>query len=189
MAGLDKLLSRLDADCEEQCAAIEADAAMRAQEIFSQAEREQKTQTEKILADAQKEAELIVKKAESAASLNARRAMLSAKVDVIDTTLADAVRKLRSLDAADYFKILAHLAEKQKQPGTGVLFLSEADRRRMPEDFPRMLEDITVSETGIDIRDGFVLKYGDIEINCTFDSMVSASREDLKALAGEILFG
>ena len=48
--------------------------------------------------------------------------------------------------------------------------------------------EITVSDTPGSLSDGFLLKYGDIEINCAFEALMSASRDDLKSIAAENLF-
>lgn len=189
MSGLDKIISRLEQDCEKECSEIETDALSRAHRILTDAEASTKKECDSILENAEKEALLINKKAESSAMLAARRGMLEAKISVIDETIEAAVKKLRALDTESYFSILAHLAKKYALTGTGVMYLSEADKKRMPDKFRSMIEGITISDDTADIQDGFILKYGDIEINCTFNSMLNAAREDLKAIAGEILFG
>ena len=189
MSGLDKIISRLEQDCEKECSEIETEALSRAHRILTDAEASTKEECNRILEDAEKEALLINKKAESSAMLAARRGMLEAKIAVIDETIEAAVKKLRTLDTESYFSVLAHLAKKYALAGAGVMYLSAEDKKRMPEKFRNMIDGITISDDTANIQDGFILKYGDIEINCTFNSMLNAAREDLKATAGEILFG
>lgn len=189
MSGLDKIISRLESDCDAECSAIESEALAKAHVILTDEEKACKAECDKIIADAQKEAELIARKAASSASLSAGRMMLEAKIGVIDETIEAAVNKLRALDTESYFSVLAHLAKKYALPGVGTMFLSVQDLERMPESFPDSLENVLISRAPADIKDGFLLKYGDIDVNCTFESMLNAAREDLKAVAGEILFG
>ena len=46
----------------------------------------------------------------------------------------------------------------------------------------------TVSPVPADIEDGFILKYGDIEVNCTFAALFRAYSQELQAKANELLF-
>ena len=188
MSGLDKMIARLNSDCEARCEQIALDAAADAAGMLEAASRESRAETERILAEADKQAELIEKKAESAAAATARRMMLEAKVALIEETVDASVKKLRSLDAASYFGILERLVEKYRTGEPGVLFFDAADAARIPEGFLRAFPEISVSKDTAPIADGFILKYGDIEINCTFDALRNASTDDLKAVAAEQLF-
>ena len=74
--------------------------------------------------------------------------------------------------------------------------LGEADRKRMPADFPKKLENVlpkgaslTVSDTpSPSVEGGFLLIYGGIEENCTFRALFDAKREALQDIANQILF-
>lgn len=188
MSGLDKMIARLDSECEARCEQIAMNAAADTADMLEAASRESRAETERILSEAEKQAELIAKKAESTAAASARRMMLEAKVALIEETVNAAVKKLRSLDAASYFGILERMVEKYRTGEPGVLFFSASDAARKPEAFLRSFPEISVSEKSAAIADGFILKYGDIEINCTFDALRNASMDDLKAVAAEQLF-
>ena len=189
MSGLDKIISRLEDDCAAECERISAEADGRAAQTIADARAEAERRAAGIIAEAEKDVELITKKAASAASLNDRRMVLEAKSEIINDTVEAAVKKLRALDTQSYFAVLTHLAKKYRMDGHGVMFLSETDLGRMPADFAPSLGDVEISGKPAAVADGFILKYGEIEINCTFGSMLNAARDDLKALAGELLFG
>ena len=188
MSGLDKIIARLEADCADECDNIEMRAQADAAAVMESAAREGKAEAERILADAKSQAELIAKKAESAAAVNDRRMLLEAKVALIDETVEAAVKKLRSLDVKSYFGVLEKLAEKYRTGAPGTLFLSKADLARKPQGFLGAFPEITVSDTPGNMADGFLLKYGDIEINCALEALMNASRDDLKAIAADCLF-
>ena len=188
MSGLDKIIARLESDCADECDQIEIHAQADAVGIIDNAAREGKAEADRILADARSQAELIAKKAESAAAVNDRRMMLEAKVALIDEIVDAAVKKLRSLDIPSYFGVLEKLAEKYRTGASGTLYLSKADLARKPEGFLSAFPEITVADAPGDLSDGFLLKYGDIEINCAFEALMNASRDDLKAIAAENLF-
>ena len=188
MSGLDKIIARLEADCADECDQIEMRAQADAAGIIEGAAREGKAEADRILADAKAQAELIAKKAESTAAVNDRRMLLEAKVALIDETVEAAVKKLRSLDVPSYFGVLEKLAGKYRTGAPGTLYLSVADLARKPEGFLNAFPEITVSDMPGQMDDGFLLKYGDIEINCAFSAFMNASRDDLKAIAAEQLF-
>lgn len=190
MSGIDKITARLLEECEAECASIEDAASLAAANTLAAAE----TQAKAILAEAEekakKEADRIIAGAKSAADLNERRDMLQAKVDLIDEALKKAQWYLRSLNTEDYFKVLFSLAARSRQKGVGEMHLNAKDLARMPASFLQQLgAGIRVSDVPYDIEDGFVLVYGDIEMNCTFSALFAACREELKAKAAEILFG
>lgn len=188
MSGLEKIIARLESDCADECDQIEMRAQADAAAMMESALKEGKAEADRILSDARSQAELIAKKAESTASVNDRRMLLEAKVALIDETVEAAVKKLRSLDEPSYFGVLEKLAAKNRTGAPGTLYLSAADLARKPAGFLSAFPEITISDTPGTLADGFLLKYGDIEINCAFEALKNASRDDLKAIAAEQLF-
>ena len=190
MSGLEKIIARLEAENEAACAEIAAGADARVSEILAEAQAKGNAAIREAEEDARRKAAALVSRAESAGALAGRRELLAAKVELVNEVLEAAADRLRALPADRYFETLAALAVKNRQAGQGVLYLGEADLRRAPESFRVALGDgISLSDTPAPIADGFLLKYGDIELNCPFDALFAAARETLKAEAGELLFG
>ncbi len=194
MSGLDNIISRLDKECSQQCEAILKEAEEKAAGILAETREKAEKQASEKKAAAEKQAKLTLEKAYSSASSLERKMILSEKVELIDGILEKALNKLRSLDEPSYFGVLKKLAEKNAREGKGIMYLYAGDLKRLPADFTSELVNIEISETPLpsaddSLCDGFILKYGDIEINCTFPAMLSASKDELKAVAGEILFG
>ena len=48
--------------------------------------------------------------------------------------------------------------------------------------------ELTFPDKTDDIKNGFILRYGLIEINCSFDSIIDENREELKEKVNAILF-
>ena len=48
---------------------------------------------------------------------------------------------------------------------------------------------LTMSPTTRDLRAGFVLQQGDIEVNCAVETIAELCRSDLAAQVAEVLFG
>ena len=74
--------------------------------------------------------------------------------------------------------------------------LSAEDLERLPAGFEEALNEklkaagasVTLNNTPAKISKGFILAYGDIEINCSFEALFEARREELKELVCGILF-
>lgn len=189
MSGLENIISRIKQDSSAECEKISADAAKRASEIISEAENKAQSLGADIISQAQKKAGLIEQRASSAAVREERTAVLNAKTQLVDSILEKALVKLHRLDKPTYFRTLKLLAEKNALNSEGVMLLNAEDLQRMPADFADGLENIKISAEPCSINDGFILKYGDLEVNCTFAAMLEASRDELKAVAVELLFG
>ena len=99
-------------------------------------------------------------------------------VDFEITKIAEAIRK--AFDAKN----------KQYHPSV-IDFLA----LRVTADFEKKINDglekgakITVSKDPADISDGFILVYGDIEINCSFEALIEDSRDAIKDELNSIFF-
>ncbi len=189
MSGLDNILSRLDKECTSQCEAIREEAEKNAARKIEEAKETAASILQQQMATAHKEAEIIISKAESSAAADERKTLLAVKVELINGILEKALNKLYNLDEPSYFSVLAKLAQKNSLDSHGIMYLSERDLKRMPASFKDELKNITISDEAASIKDGFILKYGDIEVNCSFSAMLGASKDELKAVAGEVLFG
>ena len=190
MSGLEKITARLFEECENECAAVKEAAEASAANTLAAAGEKARELIISAEENAKKEAERIIAGARSSAELNINRELLKTKVELIDEALKKAQWYLHSLNTEDYFKVLFSLAARSRQKGVGEMHLNAADLQRMPASFLQQLgAGIRVSDEPYDIEDGFVLVYGDIEMNCTFSALFASAREELKAKAAQILFG
>ena len=89
------------------------------------------------------------------------------------------------------------MAKKYSHNAAGKILFSAADRRRLPEDFDNKLKIalsekpeaiLTLSEDVTDLNGGFLLIYGDIEENCSFDALFFAAKETLQDKVNSLLF-
>ena len=120
---------------------------------------------------------------------------LLAKQDEIDKVIETAVNTLKNLESDDYFKVILHMVPKYAPSKDGVICFSSEDLARLPEGFEDEINkaldgraSLTLSDKPADINGGFILKYGDIEENCSFDALIESSKETLQDKIGQILF-
>lgn len=190
MNGLDKLKEKIMREAYDNADTIIADAKRRADKISAEFEEKAKAEGKRILDDADKKAEIIVRSATSDATLCGRKKILKEKRRIMDEVFETARKTAAELPDSDYFELIYSIAEKC---GRGELFMSENDKFRLPADFEEKIKllsngEITVSKDFADIKNGFVLKNGMTEEDCSFDGIIDAKSEKLQDMTARILF-
>ena len=180
MAGIDKIIETIAWDSAAKCEEILAAAKEQAGAILADAMARAAKESETAIAEARQRAELGIASAGPRAAQNEKRVLLQMKNEVIGQAVASSLAKLKALPEAEYFDVLARLAAEHAQPGQGEMLLSQKDLDRIPPDFAGKLENITIAPQAADIPDGFILVYGGVEQNCTFEALISARMDDIK---------
>ncbi|MCR4616278.1 MAG: hypothetical protein K5756_09050 [Clostridiales bacterium] len=194
MTGLEKIIGKIGNDSAEKCVSIIADANAKAERILKAAQDECEKVNETVLAEIKTEGERAKELAESAANQKSRQTLLAARIEAINEALAQASLAIKNLPADKYFSALTALAVSNAMPGSGVMRLSKGDLQRLPDGFEKNINsklsdrNISVSDKPADISDGFILVYGDIEINCTVDALIDEKRDELKEKICSIIF-
>ncbi len=196
MSGLDKMISQIKEEADTTAAQILDEANAKATEIRKEADRVCKEVADR--AETQKEAarEDILSRNRSAAQMQRRRSLLQTKQEVIDEIIDAAHASLLAEDTPVYFDNLVKILQKHVQPQNGEIRFNQKDLDRLPEDFPKIAADVAagkggtlrVSEKPCEIDGGFLLVYGDIEENCSFDTLFLAERENLQDKLHTFLF-
>ena len=194
MTGGEKILARILEDAQIQADQIEHEAKDKAKAILAQADTEAQRQKLAILESGRAQANAVVRTAQSNASLIVRNALLKKRRALIEEALDDMLDMLRNQPDTAYFNMLLELAERAARPENGIMLLNTRDLQRLPADFCQRLRtqvscgSITVSDRPCEIDGGFVLQYGDLEINCSFSAMLEARREEMEDLVNRELF-
>ena len=196
MTGIEKIVDRVKLDSAKKCENIIAQAKQQASEIIGRAS----TEGEQLIAGAndkaKAQAEDIIRMAQSGAQQKAGQISLAARIEAVNETLAAAGNAVREMPPDAYFLALSALAVKNAMQGTGEMRLSARDIKRMPPQFKSEINEalskmdsvISISAEPAAIEDGFILVYGDIEINCTFGALIEANRDELKETVCGIIF-
>ena len=116
--------------------------------------------------------------------------ILEAKQKEIDDVFTATMEYLSNLDDAGYFAIIDKMIPRYADGIEGTIRFNAKDLARVPESTKKVIKEnlLTISDQPAQIDGGFILVYKDIEENCSFDSLISASREDLQDKIGQILF-
>ena len=194
MTGLDAILEQIGKEADAQAKDRLDTAKAEAEATLEEARQEAQRQAQEILEQAKAKAASVEERAQSTAQLERRDRLLRCKQQLIRESLEAACEDLENAPAEEYFSILLELAQRAAQPGEGTLYLRAQDLDRLPENFQQELDrvtpqgKITVSSTPRKIPGGFVLVYGPIEMDCTFQALFQAAYEGLRDAAGAILF-
>ena len=196
MAGIDKITREIEQDADAEAA-----------KIISAAEEAAKTEVDK--ANQQKDAYLSAadeklskklaeedKKTQSQCEQAEKLILLETRQLVIDDIIRKAKVKLLIQGKEDYFETLLKLLEKSVQADKGVLMLSEKDLSRVPSDFEDKANvvatkkggTVELSKEAVNIDGGFILKYGNIEINSSFDAIFDENKDELVDIINGILW-
>ena len=195
MAGLDKILGSIKAESDEAVAKRINDAKAEAEALKKEAEASVKDECAQIEANGRRQADDTISRAESAAALLKRKAVLAEKQAIIAEVFDEAEQKLTALPEDKYFDTIMKIAVKNALPEDGKIIFSAADRKRLPSGFESTLNgklskgSLKVSDETVDTTGGFVLSYGGIEQNCTFKALIDAEREKLTDKVTKVLFG
>lgn len=193
MSGIDKIIEQIQSDTDKICASVIGAAQQKADKIISEAE----AKAQQIIADgkdktASKVAE-IKKRGDSAADLEEKRVMLYTKQKIISEMLSEGLLNAKNLPEDEYFDLIDKMVEKYSQPEDGVIVFGKKDIERLPQGYIDRLNksskgQLTLSDETADIEAGFILKYGGIEQNCSFDAIFAGEAENLSDRAGRLLF-
>ena len=184
MTSSEKILAGITAKAEETAKGIISAAEEKAGETVTIAVKE----AEK---EADKKAALTESTGNSAAQLVLRDARLSKKRELIEKALDEVIVGINNYDDKTYFDCLLRLAKKNAMSGKGEMLLSTRDLSRDKGDFVKKLEalSVTLSDTPADINGGFILKYGDIIINCELSAVMREKRDEITDKLNTALFG
>ena len=198
MDGIEKITRQIIAEAEAECSAIAAEAAAKcalltaeydkkADDVYSAA---MKAGTEQIETDAMH--------VERNARLTARKNILSAKQDMVDQAFELAAKELRGIGEDKYIDWLAGIAADASAAGDEELVLDEQDKAiaaKLLEKANGILAgqgkkaELKLGDTAKDVGAGFILRRGDITVDCTVAEMMAVSRKEIASEVASKLFG
>ena len=209
MKGLEKILEKIEADSKKEADKYRENAEITIARLKSEAidagirlEKEYKQRTENGIAQ-------ILSRATGASLTEHRDILLAKKAEIVDSVFEKALQKLRAMKEAEYVpfitRALVHAIYERIDSKTEILRLYGESEADMSEPFEvifskkdkrlgfseRIFEGAKVSikggatlilsELDADIDGGFILRNGDIDINCSLSAMVEEARTKCEA--------
>lgn len=195
MNGIEKITERIIQNAEQEIAEITREAQLKAEEITARYDEAARKESREIVSRGQAAAEERMERLESVAMLDTRKLELSAKQEMLNRAFNAALDRIRNLPENEYTALLAKLAAKASRSGQEEILLSKEDKARAGEIILREANglipgggNLTLAEDFRPIQGGFMLRDEDIEINCTFESLIRRLKSEMAAELAGILF-
>ncbi len=191
MTGLENIIGQIKNEAEANAAERLRRAEAEVKSRIDAANAEGVRMAREAEAEANRRAEAYTARMAAADSLEFSRRVLLRKQEIIREALENAKAELVNTDTGGYFEFLTALLEIYRQEPDGEIILAKPDAESMTEDFAAVLKKygLIVSARTLDVRGGFILVYGSIEVNCTFDALFDAYGEELSDMLNSFLFG
>ena len=202
-SGTDKIVSSIKSEAQGKADVIIQEANAEASQINAKAEKTAEAEKTKILENGNKQSDMRYQQIVSEAKMNARRAELGAKEEVIEAAFNKATEELKATASSGSEEYEASLSKMIKEAADEIgsddliIQLNEADTKELKADLSSQGSDsfeldgikFTLGEP-IDTIGGAILKTnnGDIEVNNTIEARLDRFKSILRSEVAEILF-
>ncbi|MEE8825982.1 MAG: V-type ATP synthase subunit E [Eubacteriales bacterium] len=196
MAGAENIVNEILREAREKADGTLSEAKRKADMTVSAARADGVAEMSATAEKAEKAASDYAKRVESQVGLRRRQALLSARQDIIETVIEKAYQTLSSQNDEAYFAMIGKLVGQYAQPEKGEILFSARDLGRLPDGCAAVIEraaagrggSLTISETPAEIENGFILRYGGIEENCTLEALFDDRLDELRDRVREVLW-
>ena len=193
MNGIEKITQRIASDAQAEIDRILGDARDEAARITAnyraQADAEAQELADKNERAAAEQEERLI----SAAQMKASRLQLAAKQEMVEKAYIQALDKLCAMPKEQYVDVLAKLLVEASSNGKEEAVFSKEDREQVGKAAVEKANQISgkqlrLSEESLPIRGGFILKDKNVEVNCTFETLVRLQKAETAGAVVKTLF-
>ncbi|HHX75478.1 MAG TPA: hypothetical protein GX699_11300 [Firmicutes bacterium] len=198
MSGAEKLTEKILGEAQSFAEQVMSGARQQAEAILTKARQEAENRRNQLLTEARQQAEEKKRRARTIAELEARKALLAAKKELIEDTFTRALERLQHMEPAEYEKVITSMLLAAAETGTEEIIVAAADRDRFTDSFLQRVNNelvkqgkqgkLTLAAETRDIQGGFILRTSDAEINSSFPALLRMQREQLEPDVAAILF-
>ena len=195
MASISNLTSKILRDAEERKENILASAEEEKNKILSKKVAKAKELEKEIIQKAEAEAKSRKERILSSASLKVRNNKLSAKQEVIKEVFDKSVDVLSSITGDDFLRFIKHTILSLGEIGEQNLILNKEGLELVDLTFIYDLNQvlgekgsIKLSPNAGNFKGGFILESNGIEINNTYEALVSSLKDELEFEVASVLF-
>ena len=198
MTGIEKITARIEADAQSEVTRIRSEADERCAAL--RAEYDKKAQDaywERIRAGV-KECESRVDRMGRLAQMESKKSVLSLKQSMVGEAFDRAVEQICKMPQEEYVDAMAELAAKSAVSGSECVILCERDRDRCGEALVAAANaklaasgrnaQLTLSPELGDMKAGFLLREGDVSVNCSVEVLAELCRSEMAAKVAAALF-
>ena len=198
MNGIEKITARLIRDAQAEVDAINADADAQCAAILAEYEAKAAAEYEKRIAKGEADCAVRSERMAAAADMEQRKAILAFKQEMVGEAFEKAAEAVANLPREKYIEFFASMAAKAAISGKEVLLFSENDKADTGADIVSAANallaekgktaELSLAEETVEVSGGFIMRSGNIEVNCTAEILVQLTRSSLSSQVAEILF-
>jgi V/A-type H+-transporting ATPase subunit E len=194
MNGIEKIKGRILSDAQAEIEKMEQQAQAQVHEIAETYRQE----AEQISAEAKAKTDKAAREREerlvSLAQMESRKAILAARQAQVEAAFDQALETLCNLDKKQAAEVAANLLVLAAEDGKGEVIFSPSDREAFGKAAVKAANkrikngSLTLSDTTREIKGGFILSSGNVEVNCTFDTLIRLEKGEMAREVNRILF-
>ena len=198
MKGIDKITSRIIADAEAECRDVKRESDERCAAVRAENEKRAQDEYWRLVREGVKDTEQRVQRMDRTARLEAKKSVLNMKQEAVSRAFDLAKDKIAELPERDYVAFIAREAAEAAITGQEEVIFCERDRKSVGAKAVKAANELlaakgmpgllTLSDATRDMAGGLMLKQGDIEVNCTVDTLLDLTRDELAARVADVLF-
>lgn len=198
MAEIKNLTSKILKDAEERREEILASANNEKEKILSKRKEEAKKAEAEMIEKAKSEAQSKKERIVSSAELEVRNNKLKAKQEIINEIFEKSVIELCNIKDSDLKEFFKAVVLNSNITGVENVILNESGKKAITEEVIGEVNkelakkgqkgELTLSDETRNFKGGFILEKDGIEINNTFEALVSSLRDELEFEVARVLF-
>ena len=193
MNGIEKITQRIEADAQAEIDRILSEAREEADQITGRYKAQAEAEAASLAARNKKTAAEREERLVSVAQMEARKVQLAAKQEMVEKAYDLALEKLCAMPDARYTEVLAGLLVQASSNGREEAIFSPEDRERVGKAAVDKAnaasgKQLKLSQETRPLKGGFVLRDENIEVNCTFDTLVRLEKAETTGAVVKKLF-
>ena len=193
MNGIEKITQRIASEAQAEIDRILGDARDEADRIAESYRAQADGEAAELNARNEKNAAEREERLVSAAQMEARKVLLAAKQEMVEKAYIQALDKLCAMPEEQYVDVLAKLLVEASSNGKEEAVFSKEDREQAGKAAVEKAnqlsgKQILLSEETQPIRGGFILKDKNVEVNCTFETLVRLQKAETAGAVVKKLF-
>lgn len=194
MNGIERILQRIQSEAQTEIDEILKKAREEADAIQNRYQMQAENESAELNLKKQKAAEEQEERQISVAQMESRKIILATKQEMVEKAYALALEKLCSMPEEQRISVLADLLVRASSSGREEVIFSPEDQPRVGKAAVKAAngasgKQLTLSSQTRPIKGGFILKDGNIEMNCTFDTLVRLQKTGTAGMVAKKLFG
>ena len=193
MNGIEKITQRIESDAQAEIDRILGEARDEAARITASYRAQADAEARDLEAKNERAAAEQEERLVSAAQMKARKVQLAAKQEMVEKAYIQALDKLCAMPQEQYVAVLANLLVEASSNGREEAVFSKEDREQVGKAAVEKANQISgkqlrLSEETQPIRGGFILKDKNVEVNCTFETLVRLQKAETAGAVVKTLF-